>query len=177
MGGGGGGGWGVGHSSCNVSLSQSNVQKNSRALVRGWGGGLKIWKKNARKQSPHLRKNGAYFVLFHSQPNNIGPARQQPTDWGSLNFSESGRRRKGGGGGHSYYLLALRLLYYMRFAMEASREWKMGGTHSSPTALGLGISVPPPPPQTHTPNFWVFLFGTGRGHKSVLFSVTRLQEI
>ena len=43
------GGWGeggVGHSSCNASLSQSNVQKNSRALVSrmggGGGGGLKI---------------------------------------------------------------------------------------------------------------------------------------
>ena len=111
-------------------------------------------KKNARKQSPHLRKNRAYFVLFHSRPNNIGPARQLPTDWGSLNFSESGRRRKGGG--HSYYLLALRLLYYMRFAMEASREWKMGGTHSSPTALGLGISAPPPNTHPKFPSFFVW---------------------
>ena len=31
---------GGGHSNCNASLSQSNVQKNNRALVRG-GGGLK----------------------------------------------------------------------------------------------------------------------------------------
>ena len=30
---------GGGHSSCNASLSQPNVQKNSRALVRGMGGG------------------------------------------------------------------------------------------------------------------------------------------
>ena len=36
------GGGGGGHSSCNASLSQSNVQKNSRALVKGMGGGLKI---------------------------------------------------------------------------------------------------------------------------------------
>ena len=35
----GGGGGGGGHSSCNASLSQSNVQKNSRALVRGMGEG------------------------------------------------------------------------------------------------------------------------------------------
>ena len=28
-----------GHCSCNASLSQPNVQKNSRALVRGMGGG------------------------------------------------------------------------------------------------------------------------------------------
>ena len=33
---GGGGGWG--HSSCNASQSQSNVQKNSRTLVKGMGG-------------------------------------------------------------------------------------------------------------------------------------------
>ena len=48
---------------------------------------------------PHLRKIWyrfpLYFVLFHSpQPNNKGPARQQPRDWGSIfNFSESCRGR------------------------------------------------------------------------------------
>ena len=37
------GGGGVGHSNCNASLSQPNVQKNSRAPVKGRvGGGLKI---------------------------------------------------------------------------------------------------------------------------------------
>ena len=30
---------GGGHSNCNASRSQSNVQKNNRALVRGGGGG------------------------------------------------------------------------------------------------------------------------------------------
>ena len=30
---------GGGHYSCNANLSQPNVQKNSRALVRGMGGG------------------------------------------------------------------------------------------------------------------------------------------
>ena len=36
------------HSNCNASLSQPNVQKNSRALVRGMGvGGLKFEKINA----------------------------------------------------------------------------------------------------------------------------------
>ena len=84
-----------GHSSCNASLSQSNVHKKQQSPCEG-DGGLKF--KKARKHSPHLRKKRAYFVIFHSQPNNIGPARQQPADWGSLNFSESGRRRKGGGG-------------------------------------------------------------------------------
>ena len=69
---------------------------------------------------------------------------------------------EGGGGGHNYYSLALRLLDYMGFATEASTEWKMGGggggTHSSPTALGLGISAP------HH-KFPSFLFGIGRGTK------------
>ena len=37
--------WGGGHSNCNASLSQSNVQKNNGALVRG--GGLKLEKINA----------------------------------------------------------------------------------------------------------------------------------
>ena len=169
----GGGGGGGAHSSWNASLSQSNVQKNSKAIVKGMGG-LKIW-----KQSTYLRKNWAYFpcILYffiHPKPKNTGPARQEPRDLGSLNFSESGRRR--GGGGHSYYLFALPLLDYMRFAMEASTEWQIGGggggTHSSPTALGLGISAPP----QHTQNFR-FLLWTGRGYKSVLSSATRLQEI
>ena len=53
-----------GHSNCNASLSQSNVQKNNRALVRG-GGVLKLEKINAgitilsTPSSPHLRKNWA----------------------------------------------------------------------------------------------------------------------
>ena len=34
------------------------------------------------------------YFFIHPQPNNIGPARQQPRDWGSLfHFSESGRGR------------------------------------------------------------------------------------
>ena len=56
-----------------------------------------------KQGSPHLRKKMGIGspVLFHSpQPNNIGPARQQPRDWGSLfNFSDSGRGRGGEGGG------------------------------------------------------------------------------
>ena len=108
--------------------------------------------------------------FIHPKPNYIGPARQQPRDWGSLlNFSESGR------GGHSNYLLALRLLGYMGFA-----EWKQqrngkwwgggGGTHSSPTALGLGISAPIPPQISE------FCLGLGGGTK-VFYPPTRLQEI
>ena len=47
-----------------------------------------------------------------------------------------------------------------------------GGVHTpAPQPWDRGF-VPP----TH-PKFPCFLFGTERGHKSVLFSVTRLQEI
>ena len=69
------------------------------------------------------------YFFIHPKPNNIGQARQQRRDWGSLNFSESGLGR-----GHSYYSLAVRLLDYMGLTMEASTEWKMGvgggGTHT-----------------------------------------------
>ena len=42
--------WGKGrHINCNASLSQPNVQKNSKAHVRERGGGLKFEKKNAEK--------------------------------------------------------------------------------------------------------------------------------
>ena len=88
---------GGGHGNCNASLRQPNVQKNSRALVRGRG--LNLKKMLEKQLSPHIRKNWAYvplhFVLFHSlQPNYIGIARQQPRDWGShFDFSESGRGR------------------------------------------------------------------------------------
>ena len=88
-------------------------RKTAEQLLGGWeGGGLK------------------------SHPNPItGPAWQQPMDWGSLfNFSESGLGR-----GHSYYLLALRLLDYMEFAIEATTEYKLGGGHTlQPHSLGTG---------------------------------------
>ena len=77
-------------------------------------------------------------------PKNIGPAQQEPRDLGSLNFSESDQRK---GGLHSYYLFALPLLDYMRFAMEASTEWKIGGggVHTlQPHSLGTGDKCPTP---------------------------------
>ena len=77
-------------------------------------------------------------TVIHPQPNNIGSARQQPRDWGSLfNFSESGWGR-----GHSYYLLALSL-DYMEFAMEATTEWEIGGGGPY-SSLGTGDKCPPP---------------------------------
>ena len=65
----------------NASLSRPNVQKNSRALMTGMGGGGLKFEKNARKQlSPHLRKKVGYrlpcnlYFFIHPQPNNIGPS-------------------------------------------------------------------------------------------------------
>ena len=58
-----------GHSSCNVSLSQLNVQKNSRALVRGMAG-LKF-EKNARKTIKFTSKKKLGIklmdMLLHAQ--------------------------------------------------------------------------------------------------------------
>ena len=74
-----------GHSNCNASLSQPNVQKNGRALV--------IIKSTPKKKEKigHMFPCIMYFFI-HPQPNNIGPAQQQLRYWGSLfNFSESGR--------------------------------------------------------------------------------------
>ena len=84
---------GGGHSNCNASLSQPNIQKNSRAPVKGRVEGLKFEKIRAEKQlSPHLRKNWAkvpisciFYFFIHPQPNNIGPAR--PMGGGTLIFS------------------------------------------------------------------------------------------
>ena len=59
------------------------------------------------------------YFFIHRKPNNIGPAGQQPLFFISLSLLGKGRR-------HSYYILALRLLDYMGFAMEAKPEWKMG---------------------------------------------------
>ena len=100
-----------------------------------------------KQKSPHLRKIGhrfSCFLYFFIHPNPITQA-QHASSLGTgalfLIFLESGRGR-----GHSYYLLALRLLDYMGFTMEATTDWKMGGgTHSSPTALGLGINASPHP--------------------------------
>ena len=65
------------------------------------------------------------------------------------------------GRGHSYYILSLRLLDYMGLEIEAKTEWKMvGGTYSSPTALGLVISDP-----THPSQFFEFCLGLGGGTK------------
>ena len=104
-----------------------------------------------KKNKPTLKKNWALvpcmlYFFIHPQPNNIGPARQQPRALFLISLSLVGEGR-----GHSYCILVLRLLDYMGFAMKAKTEWKIrrgvgGGTHSIPTALGLGISAP-----THAP--------------------------
>ena len=55
---GGGGGGGGGHSSCNASQSQSNVQKNSRTLVKGMGG------LNLKTKYIHKKKLGIFSPVF-----------------------------------------------------------------------------------------------------------------
>ena len=99
-------------------------------------------------------------VFFHSpQPNNIGPARQQPRDWGSLLISLS----LVGEGGAQILLIALRLLDYMGFAMEASTEWKMEGGHTLQFhSLGTGDKCPPP---QHTQFSEFFCLRLGGGTK------------
>ena len=50
--------------------------------------------KSTPKKNGHRFPCKLYFFI-HPQPNNIGPAWQQPMDWGSLfNFSESGLGRR-----------------------------------------------------------------------------------
>ena len=62
--------------------------------VRG-GGGLKFEKKNAGKVGHRFPSILCFFI--HPQPNNIGPAWQQPRAL-FFNFSESGRVSGEGGG-------------------------------------------------------------------------------
>ena len=74
------------------------------------------------------KKLGIGSPVFCTFPNNIGPARQQSRDLGSLFYFS----------GHSYYVIALRLIDYMGFAMEAKTKWKMG--------KGVGVHAPAPQP-------------------------------
>ena len=85
----GGGGGGAHHFQC--SLSQPNVQKNSRAHVRGRGG-LKLANMLEKTNKPTPKKKGHRFpcILYffiHPQPNNISPARQQPMALFSISLS------------------------------------------------------------------------------------------
>ena len=132
-------------------------------------GGIKCLKNNqvhTYNKFGHMFPCILYFFI-HPKTNKIGLARQQPRDWDSLfNISESGW---GMGWGRPHCLLALRLLDYMGFALEATTEWKMGRGHTlQPNSIGTGGKCPP------TPNSRILF---GRGHKSVLPSTTKLQEI
>ena len=98
------------------------------------------------------------YFFIHPRPNNISPARQQSRDWGSLNFSESGRGR-----GAQLLLISCmttRLHGICNGSIDGMEDGG-GGTHSSPTALGLRISAPP----QHTINFRVFCLGLAGGTK------------
>ena len=92
-------------------------------------------------------------------------------DLGSLNFSESDRRR-----GAQLLLIRFattRLHEICNGSIDGMEDGGGGGAHTpAPQPLDWGKGAPP----QHTPNF-LFWFYTGRGHKSVLSSATRLQEI
>ena len=84
---------------CNASFSQPNVQKNSRAHVRG---GLKIWKKKMlekNNQAPHKKAFGhrlPYILYFFIHPNPITQALSGSSLGLLFNFPESGWGRVGG---------------------------------------------------------------------------------
>ena len=110
----GGGGGGAQLLQCKPESVQCSERQQSPCAgdEGGGGGGWGGFKFDifSRKQSPYLRKTGHIFpcILYffiHTQPNNIGPAWQEPRDWGSLNFSESDRRK--GGGGAQLLLISL----------------------------------------------------------------------
>ena len=151
--------WGRGHSNCNASLSQQNVQKKAEPM---WGGGgLKTWKKNAEKETKHYLKMdiiSLVFCTFSFTPNPITQAQYGSSLGLSFLFLWVW---SGEGKGYSNYIIALRLLDYMGFAMEAKKgvENEVGHT-LQPHSLGTGDKCPHPP----IPNFRV-LFGTGRGQK------------
>ena len=135
-------------------------RKTAEPMSGGRGGGLKFEKKNAKKtkknkQAYTLEKMGYRFscnlyFFIHRQPNNIGHAWQQPKALFLISLSLVGEGR-----GHSCYILALRLLDYMGFAMEAKPEWKMGVGHTlQPQSLGTGDRCPPPTNPKFTSFVW-----------------------
>ena len=80
------GGGGAQQLQCKSESARSS--ENNRALVRRMGGGLKFEKNKCWKNNKvhTLEKIGHRFpcILYffiHTQPNNKGPARQQPRDW------------------------------------------------------------------------------------------------
>ena len=76
---------GGGHSSCNASLNQPLCSEKQHSPCEG-DGGLEFEKKMLENNKVHTsEKTGHMFpcILYffiHPQPNNIGPARQQPRD-------------------------------------------------------------------------------------------------
>ena len=82
------------------------------------------------------------YFFIHPQPNNMGPVRQQPRDWGSLDFSESGRGR-----GHSYYLIRCATTRLHGICNGSIDKMEDEGHTLQPHSLGTGISAPPPPPK------------------------------
>ena len=109
-------------------------------------------KKNAGKIGHRFPSILCFFI--HPQPNNIGPAWQQPRALFYISLSLVGSGGGGGGGGeggrgHSYCILALELLDYMDFAINAITEWKIGGGHTFQShSLGTGDKCLHPHPHT-----------------------------
>ena len=107
------------------------------------------------------------YFFIHPQPNNIGPARQQPRALFLISLSLFG----GGLGAQLLHISFVTTgLHGICNGSKNGMEDRV--THSSLTALGLGISA------RHT-RTQISEFGLGLecGHKSVLSSATRLQEI
>ena len=99
-----------------------------------------------------------YFFIDHKH-NNIGPARQQPRDWGSLfNFSEYGR-----GSGAQLLLISFATTRLHGTCNGSINGMEDGGHTLQPHSLRTGDNVTPPPPPN--PNFRVFCLGLGGGTK------------
>ena len=106
-----------------------------------------------KQYSPHLRKRYRFprilYFFIHPQPNNIGPVRQQPRDWGSLlisRVSESGRGR-----GAQLLLISFattRLHGVCNGSINGMEDGGGGGGHTLQShSLRTKDMYPPPPPQ------------------------------
>ena len=105
------------------------------------------------------------YFFIHPQPNNIGLARQQPRDWGSLLISlESGWGRE------AQLLLISFATTRLHGICNGSIDGMEDGGHTlQPHSLGTGYKCTPPPQKKNnkkkTTNFRVFCLGLGGAQK------------